>query len=118
MESLGQRVLIIDRVLSESELNSLTSQADCLVLAHSNEGPSGLLLRGVEAGSRIVCAGAESLRRDAQRMKGARWVPLEVENLTRALSEAVEEDPPTPRALFDSRDAFAKRLLALDRYRD
>ncbi len=65
-------VRLVDRVLTDEELDAAVAAVDCVVLAHSNEGPSGLFGKAVRAGTRILGAGAQSLRRDCEERPGMR----------------------------------------------
>lgn len=85
--SNGGMVRQIGGPLTDSEFDSAISAVDCVVAAHTNEGPSSVVLKAVASGRRLVLAGAESLRRDAARLPGqAVWTPLDA----RALRDAIE----------------------------
>jgi glycosyltransferase involved in cell wall biosynthesis len=91
----GGRVEIIDRQLSESEMDQIVVDLDCVVLAHSNEGASGILGKAVASGTRIVAAGASTLRADCRRVgSGAEWVQMREHLLTNALGRAISAAPP------------------------
>lgn len=107
----GGRVVIIDRQLSESEMDQLIVDVHCLVLAHSNEGPSGILGKAVAAGTRIVAAGALTLRSDCRRIgPSAEWVRMSEHRLAGALGRAISGAPPRPVHL-SSPEEFAAGLL-------
>lgn len=107
----GARVVVVDRLLSDSELDAAVTAVDCLVLAHSNEGPSGLFGKAAAAGTRVVAAGALSLREDARRVPAlATWAPLEEVALAEALRTA--QTHPRPAAvLAPEAHRFAEALL-------
>lgn len=93
----GGRVAIIDRLLSDKEMDDLLRRIDCVVLAHSNEGPSGILGKATAAGTRIVAAGASSLRSDCRNIGlGAEWTPLKESELSLALARAISQPGPLP----------------------
>jgi hypothetical protein len=98
LEASGAHVRIVDRILDEVELDSAVKLVDAVVLAHSNEGPSGLLGKAAAAGTRIVAAGAKSLRVDAAMIPSiASWSPLQLDSLSRAFEDALQR--PRPSAL-------------------
>lgn len=87
----GKSAKVIDRLLTDAELDAAVSTADCLVLAHSNEGPSGLLGKAAAAGTRVVASGASSLRTDVLALgASAQWTPLELQPLSIALDSAAD----------------------------
>jgi glycosyltransferase involved in cell wall biosynthesis len=53
--------VVIDRYLSERELQALLPRLSCVVLAHSNDGPSGLLGYAAHARVPVLAAGAPRL---------------------------------------------------------
>lgn len=113
LSKAGAMVKVVNRLLEDDELDQLISDLDCVVLAHSNEGPSGIFGKAVASGTRVVAAGAKSLKADCKTTKGgAEWVPLETERLRSALSRAMEMNPPTPLNIASARD-FAAGLLGL-----
>jgi hypothetical protein len=113
MRLAGQKVSIHDRLLSEGALTDLLENLDCLILAHSNEGPSGLLLRGVQAGCRILASGASSLRRDCQALDGATWVALEVPTLCDGVRQMLHTDRPRTVRISVNPELFEHRLLGI-----
>ena len=107
----GITVRLVDRVLTDIELDSAVVAADCLVLAHSNEGPSGLFGKAAAAGTRILAAGAASLKTDAAALPDtATWCPLTPATLAQALTTCAGQPRPAPRAGLDTL-AFADALL-------
>jgi len=88
----GHRLVVVDRVLQDVELDASIAVCDTVVLAHSNEGPSGILGKALAAGCSVVAAGAKSLRRDLRRVEGSTWCELNVEALRLALGRAVERE--------------------------
>ncbi len=103
--------VVVDRLLADDELDAFVMNLDCVVLAHSNEGPSGIFGKAAAAGTRVVASGATSLRDDCDSWpEGAQWVPLDVARLATALSDAVALPPPAPASLPSGR-SFADSLL-------
>ncbi|QIS39201.1 glycosyltransferase family 4 protein [Clavibacter capsici] len=93
----GAHVVVVDRMLEDVELDAAIAAVDCVVLAHSNEGPSGILGKAVVSGTRLIVSGASSLRRDAQAIPDhATWTPLEVDALADAMEHAVAAVGPAP----------------------
>jgi hypothetical protein len=92
----GALVVVQNRLLSDAELDNAISVIDCVVIAHSNEGPSGLFGKSVALGTRVVTAGAASLRMDSGSFPAsASWSRLTVEALSTALSRARESNRPS-----------------------
>ncbi|WP_431797734.1 glycosyltransferase [Microbacterium kunmingense] len=86
----GVPTLMVDRHLTDGELDGLVYAADCVVVAHSNEGPSGLVGKAAAAGTPLALAGAESLRRDAETLRNlATWAPLNSEMLAEGIARAL-----------------------------
>jgi hypothetical protein len=113
LRELGCKVVVVDRLLTETELDALVQASDCLVLAHSNEGPSGLLGKAAAAGTRIVAAGARSLRQDAALVPSiATWSRLHTSELSQALHAASELQRPDALAIA-SKSEFARVLLEI-----
>ncbi|WP_139318559.1 glycosyltransferase family 4 protein [Kocuria sp. CNJ-770] len=106
----GTPVLVLDRLLTDGQLDAVLDLLHCVVLAHSNEGPSGILGKAVEAGTYVVAAGAHSLRLDCQKLEAARWSPLEAEALTRSIEAGLDAEVVRPRKLR-TESVFANRLL-------
>lgn len=109
--SAAGNAIVIDRLLTDEELDAAVAAADCVVLAHSNEGPSGLLGKAAATGTRIVAAGAQSLREDLQANPSiGQWVPLTAEALSRALDQAATQQRPAAVLTADVR-GFTSALL-------
>ena len=111
----GGSVEIVDRLLGESEIDQVVAEVDCVVLAHSNDGPSGILGKAVAAGTRIVAAGAATLRTDCRHIgSSAHWVALTEQALADALALATTKPRPLPRLVASPED-FTAELLGLTR---
>ena len=99
-EARGGRVAIVDRLLSDDELDAAVLAVSCIVIAHSNEGPSGLFGKAAAAGTRIVAAGAQSLKGEAiSRPRLATWSALAAPPLSEALAAAALSSRPEPEIL-------------------
>lgn len=94
----GLLLEVEDRLLDEHELDAAVAAVDCVVLAHSNEGSSGILGKALSSGTRVLAAGALALR-DACRVQpaGAIWAPLTLEALEDAAARILTEPAPAPR---------------------
>jgi hypothetical protein len=111
LRASGVRTVVVNRLLEDWELDASVLAIDCVVLAHSNEGPSGLFGKAAAAGTRIVAAGAQSLRRDCAALPDiSTWVHLETSCLSEALCSAVEAPRPGPVPGLGS-DNFAQAML-------
>ncbi|MEN2740514.1 hypothetical protein ABCS02_22200 [Microbacterium sp. X-17] len=98
--------------LEDAFFDALINRADCVVAAHSNEGPSGIVARAAVLGRPLVLAGASSLRQDAACLPAqAVWVPLTAPALAEALARSVRAprsfEPPVADAV-----EFADALLS------
>lgn len=106
----GRFVVRNAQSLSEEDFDSTISALDCVVLAHSNEGPSGILAKAFVMGTPVVASGAVSLRADIHSLgTQAEWVPLDRKALAQAIDRAVLKvhvGVSTPDA-----DAFATKLI-------
>lgn len=85
----GGQVVQLPGPLSEVQFDSAIRAVDCVVVAHSNEGPSGIVIKAAASGRRLILAGAKSLRRDASQLgEQATWSPLKVELIREAVLSA------------------------------
>lgn len=104
----GNRLLVLDRLLTDAELDACVARVDALVLAHSSEGPSGMLGKAVALGTPVVTAGAQSLRAETARLHGGSWAQLRAPDIAAAILATAERAAPV--ALAGSAD-FAHALL-------
>lgn len=96
--SRGLQLRCVDRLLTDIELDSALGAIDCVVLAHSNEGPSGLFAKALVAGRRIASAGAASLREDSKIFpEAASWSPLLQVPISAMLTAAIAASRPEPK---------------------
>ncbi|WP_157359104.1 hypothetical protein [Arthrobacter sp. Soil782] len=111
LRAAGAKVVLLDRFLTENELDSAVAAVDTVVMAHSNEGSSGLFGKAVAAGTGIVAGGAKTLRRELAASPGlGEWAPLNQGDLSVALKRALDRrGPGHPRAL--GTDSFTSPLL-------
>ncbi len=109
--ALSLTLVVDDRHLSERELDSYIDLADIVVLAHSNDGPSGIMGKAAAAGKKILAAGSRSLARDCAALgAGSAWTPLDPVRMAEGLVALEKLDAGvTPRS-YASED-FARTLL-------
>jgi glycosyltransferase involved in cell wall biosynthesis len=107
----GVKVIIENRLLSEVELDSVVAISHAVVLAHSNEGPSGLLAKSAAAGTFILASGSRSLRRDAKLLPLiAEWDELTVEGVASGMMRVHSRQKEAP-ALQSTLAGFTGPLL-------
>lgn len=116
LRTLGQVIVVTNRNLSDIELDATVAAADYVVLAHSNEGPSGILGKAMALGTGIIAAGAESLQRDVAKLGRDldSWCSLSPEDLALAL-ERVRVHDHSVRVSTPGADEFASAVLGLPR---
>jgi len=96
LRTKGVKVVVLNRLLTDLEVDSFVGAVDCVVLAHSNEGPSGLFGKAAGYGTRVVAAGAVSLRVDTAFIPNlATWAPLSVPDVANALEAASVKPAPS-----------------------
>ena len=113
----GLLIRVLDEVMTDSDLDAAVALSDCLVLAYTNEGPSGLVGKALAAGTRVLAAGSKSLRDDATYQPTMMtWVPLQVSSLSQAIV-AVAADvrsggrPTTKTLVAERKNEFTRPLL-------
>jgi colanic acid biosynthesis glycosyl transferase WcaI len=108
----GVPVIVDDRVLGPVEFDAAVQAVDCLVLAHSNEGPSAVAARAGMHGIRVVAAGARSLARDVELLGAAEWTELDPNAMADAMRRAATSGPVDVRLDLGTR-SFCEALLGL-----
>jgi hypothetical protein len=113
LRSAGTPVIIIDRMLSDLELDSAVGAVNTVIMAHSNDGPSGLFGKAAAAGTRIVAAGSETLRQDLVAFPNlGEWTKLDDLELAAALQRSLTDT--TPRSgSSPGTESFTRSLLRL-----
>lgn len=98
--------------LDDPEFDAAILAVDCVIAAHSNEGPSGVIAKATRGGKRLVLAGAQSLRRDAELLPSqARWCPLDADAMRESIKYVMNDGSVvTPPRLDESE--FVRKLLA------
>lgn len=118
LRAQGFEIRLISQTLDNETLDSAIAACDCVVLAHSNEGPSGILSKAVAADTQILCAGAISLRRDVERIgRNARWTMLSKESLVNEMNYAINRNAQAGRHIESNQalsgdDCFAAKLVS------
>lgn len=109
----GVDLVIVDEVLDDRRFDGAVALADCIVLAHSNDGPSGVLGKAAAAGTRVLAAGSATLRRDCEAIgNGAHWTELDRLALAEGFAEIRRRARPEPRSM-PTADQFAATLMGL-----
>lgn len=118
LRAQGFEIRLISQTLDNQTLDSAIAACDCVVLAHSNEGPSGILSKAVAADTQILCAGAISLRLDVERIgRNARWTILSRDSLVKEMNYAINQNAQTSRHIESNQalsgdDFFAAKLVS------
>ncbi len=114
LRQAGGNVTIDDRLCTDAELDSTVAALDCLVVAHTNEGPSGILGKALGSGTRVVAAGAHSLQRDVSLSSAGRWSTLDPHALSEAMIDVLNRPKPPAVAVADEGEFSAGMLDAVD----
>ncbi|MCV7345441.1 glycosyltransferase [Mycolicibacterium rhodesiae] len=110
-DAAGGQVVHLSGTLTDAEFDAAIGAVDCVVVAYTNEGPSGIALRAAASGRRLVLAGAKSLNRDARYLgEQAIWSTLDVESLSRAIQQASSLPPPRESVVSVGAEAFLAGL--------
>lgn len=105
----GGQLVVLDTLLPDDELDACIAALDVVVLAHSSEGPSGILGKAAALGTPVIAAGADSLRSDVHRLRAGHWVPLRVEDLADAFALPLSRRDPADE--MAGPEDFARELL-------
>lgn len=103
--------VVVDRRLDDGDLDAILRDVDCVVLAYSNTGPSGLIGKAAMAGTRVLAADCPELRKDCATLGESAVVSqLTVTDLARAMHHLTTVPRPDPRSL-DAVDFVNKLIL-------
>jgi len=109
----GNPIVRVSGTLDEYEFDAIIQGLDCVLVAHSNEGPSGILAKAVLAGTKVVAAGAQSLKRDAENSEGmVIWSALDAKAIARNLVEFLPIPSPSSPSAEAGKEIFCDRLLS------
>lgn len=100
-----QRRLIIETgPTTDSEFNAFIKASDFVAIAHSNEGPSGVLMKAIFLGRRVLTAGAKTLKKEARNAgPSVIWTKLNVNAIADGFNQLSNQEtnlqisPPDPR---------------------
>ncbi|TAK70420.1 MAG: glycosyltransferase family 1 protein [Actinomycetota bacterium] len=107
----GGKLVVVDRFLSDAEVDAAVGAVDCVVLAHSNDGSSGLLGKAAAGGTTVVAAGASVLIAAVESLGLGATSGLTVRGLAAALRSA-QRLSVEPHTDLGSPAEFATTLLA------
>lgn len=104
-------IRINDDFMTDEDLDALIVALDCVVLAHSNEGPSGVLAKSRVAGTRVLAAGAQSLKRDCIGDNPTQlWASLAERDLAMAATRLTRTAPSAPLSSSSNVKEFCSAL--------
>ena len=109
-EQAGGEIVIVNRLLSDRELDSAIMASDLAIFAHSGNGPSQILGKAVAAGTPFVAAGSRALRTMSRRLGGGEWVRLAVPQIARAIGRQLGA-PRGELVVVAGPSEFARALL-------
>ncbi|MEV8239978.1 hypothetical protein AB0O90_07080 [Microbacterium testaceum] len=106
----GREVMLRTEPLRDVEFDALIASVDCVVAAHTNEGPSGIVGKAHAARRPLVLAGAKTLRDDARQIGGmAAWSELDSTAIAQNIRRFAEQ-PPTGTSLSSDVRSFVDGL--------
>jgi glycosyltransferase involved in cell wall biosynthesis len=111
------RIVVRDGFLPNDELDRLVAASDAVVVALTNNGPSGIMGKALAAGVPVVSAGSQVRARELAATGGGVDVPLTVDGIADGLRELLRPGRPAvtggtvPPA---TAEGFAAVLLGLD----
>lgn len=106
----GVPVVVLNRTLPTQSLDKIILAADCITIAHSNQGSSGILLKALLAGTPVVASGAASVVKTLQQFRSGEWCELNSASISQAIARALASPRPKPCSL-PSESEFSARLL-------
>lgn len=102
---------VVDRLLSNDEMNGAVLALDCVVMAYSSHSPNSTLGKAKILGTRVVAAGPPSVQGFATMVHGALVSDLTIEKLSQSLVASMATDRPTPERFQDGSRSFAEQLI-------
>lgn len=95
----GASVVVIDRLLTNAEMNLVIRFLDAVVLAYSTHAPNSTLGKAAALGTRVIAAGSDAFLSHARRAEvGALTSALTVRELRRSMNEALQLPRPRKRS--------------------
>ena len=105
------RLFQLSGPLNEVDLDSAIGAVHCVVAAHSNDGPSGIVAKAALLGKSLALAGAKTLKRDAEFLGDqAIWSKLDADGIELSILALIEAKP-TRVISLSSEDEFASKLI-------
>ena len=105
------RLFELSGTLEDFELDSSIAAVDCVVAAHSNDGPSGIVAKAAILGKPLALAGAKTLKRDAKSLGDqARWSKLDSADLFENITSLRAAKNPKYLAI-SKLDEFASKFI-------
>lgn len=107
----GGQVVVVDRLLGDEELDCAIAAVDAVVLAHSSDGPSGILGKAAQLGTAVLASGAAALRSDVDRLGCGGWSSLDTKSLLLLMSEFLAGGVPRQKRDLATESQFVRGLL-------
>jgi hypothetical protein len=105
------RLFELSGTLEDIDLDSAISAVDCVVAAHSNDGPSGIVAKAAILGKPLVLAGSRTLKRDAKNLRDqAKWSKLDSSSLAKNVA-CIRAAGSSEYPKFQFTDDFASKLI-------
>lgn len=112
MIKAGRPVVRMNHRLTDTELDNVVAAIDVAVVAHSNDGPSGIMGKAAAAGKYVLAAGAPTLRREILKSPELGvWAKLTSTSLATAATKVVRLSPRTSMDEQTIGGFFCSRLL-------
>lgn len=112
LEEAGISVVILDRHLTNAEMNAAIAAMDCVVVAYDTHAPPSTLGKSFALGTRCVIAGSQQLQRHAEELGHGLVGPLNSASLSNLMVRALSMPAPPPRDVPVD-DRFAEPLLGI-----
>ncbi len=96
--------------LDDTRFDAAIGAVDVVIVAYSNDGPSGVLAKAARLGTRVVAAGSKTLRNDVERLELGAWGTLNRSGLCEAMIETARRPDPAPATQLGTAH-FGPRLL-------
>ncbi|MDT4899200.1 MAG: hypothetical protein QOJ78_130 [Pseudonocardiales bacterium] len=112
------RIIVRDGYLDNDLLDRLVAAVDVVIIALTNNGPSGIMGKALAAGVPVVSAGSEVRARELAATAGGESAELTVAGLAAAIQRVLDADPAQARRSSvppATAEEFAAVLLGVDR---
>ncbi|MEJ7635425.1 glycosyltransferase [Aeromicrobium sp.] len=111
-----QRVLVVDRFLSNADLDRMLAASDVVLLLMRLEGPSGIMGKAMVADVPVVTAGSGSRARELETLHRGAATESEVASLAKGLHRVLNSsEGRRPRTMeLPTADTFGAAVLGLD----